>query len=323
MGKCKICNNKNENKPFQVREMQFGTKETFDYYQCSECGCVQIEKIPEDIAKYYPDNYGAFSEHRKIKDSGFVAYLRNKKLEHNLRIKRSLIGALFTLVYGEGFEQKLRPAKLKPDSTILDVGTGTGGRIITLRKKGFKHLSGVDPFIKEDIHYANGVSILKKHILDVHEKYDFIMLNHSFEHMPNPREVLNKLNQLLEVNHYVMIRIPVSDSWSFKHYGVNWVALDAPRHFFVHTVKSMEFLAKMNGFEMDHVLHDSSMYQFVASEQFAKDISLMDERSYYNNPGKSIFSEEQIKEFKKRANQLNKNKEGDAACFYLKKVKDV
>lgn len=29
----------------------------FDYFECSNCGCLQIKEIPENIGKYYPDNY--------------------------------------------------------------------------------------------------------------------------------------------------------------------------------------------------------------------------------------------------------------------------
>ena len=52
-----------------------------------------------------------------------------------------------------------------------------------------------------------------------------------------------------------------------------------------------------------------------------KNISLMDERSYYINPSKSIFTKNQIAEFENRVLDLNKNGEGDQAEFYLQKVR--
>ncbi len=48
-----------------------------------------------------------------------------------------------------------------------------------------------------------------------------------------------------------------------------------------------------------------------------RDIPLMDSRSYKKNPKGSIFSDEDISTFKKRAEELNGNKNGDSACFYL------
>ena len=52
----------------------------------------------------------------------------------------------------------------------------------------------------------------------------------------------------------------------------------------------------------------------------SKNISLMDERSYYINPKKSIFTRNQIDEFEKQVVELNKNEEGDQAEFYLQKI---
>ncbi len=319
MGKCRICSNEDNNKLYTAKELQHGTMDEFVYMECSNCKCVQLENGPDDIGEYYPDNYGAFTDQKDEKDSGIIGFIRKKKLEHNLGIKRSLIGFFMTLLVGKGFEQKLRPAKLTLDSSILDVGTGTGGRILNMRRRGFKNLTGTDLFIKKDIHYSNGVNIYKKDITEIDEQYDFVMLNHSFEHMSEPLKVLKELNSLLKPNKTLMIRIPIADSYSWRHYGVNWVALDPPRHYFLHTPASMKVLAEKAGFELKEVVYDSSDYQFIGSEQYSKNITLLAENSYFINPAKSIFNKAQIKEFQKRAVKLNKEQDGDAACFYLYK----
>ena len=66
-------------------------------------------------------------------------------------------------------------------------------------------------------------------------------------------------------------------------------------------------------------MFDSDEYQFWGSEQYAKDISMRDKQSYYQNPKTSIFTEAQIEQYKLDAKELNKKRKGDAACFYLKK----
>lgn len=319
MGKCRICSNEENNKLYKAKELQHGTMDEFVYMECSNCKCVQLENGPDDIGEYYPEDYGAFTDQKDVIYSGIIAFIRKKKLEHNLGIRRSLIGFFMTLLVGKGFEQKLLPAKLTLDSTILDVGTGTGGRILNMRRRGFKNLTGTDLFIKEDITYSNGVHILKKDITEIDEQYDFIMLNHSFEHMPEPLKVLKELFRILKANRTLMIRIPVADSYSWRKYGVNWVALDPPRHYFLHTPASMKILAEKAGFELREVIYDSSAYQFIGSEQYSRNITLIDENSYFKNPDKSIFTKKQIKEFHKRAVKLNKEQDGDAACFYLYK----
>ncbi|MCB0750459.1 MAG: class I SAM-dependent methyltransferase, partial [Ignavibacteriae bacterium] len=120
-----------------------------------------------------------------------------------------------------------------------------------------------------------------------------------------------------------LIRIPVSNSFSWKKYGTNWVALDPPRHIFLHNENTIKILAKSSGFELTNVMYDSMEYQFVGSEQYQKDIPMFSNESYYRNKRNFIFTEEQINKYKEEAKRLNRIAEGDAACFYLTKIKDI
>ena len=40
-----------------VKEMMFGTKEEFEYYQCRNCEALQIKSVPNNIFKYYENYY--------------------------------------------------------------------------------------------------------------------------------------------------------------------------------------------------------------------------------------------------------------------------
>ena len=55
--KCRICGNKEGNAPFEAREMMFGTRERFTYFECNSCGCLQIAEIPDDLARFYAADY--------------------------------------------------------------------------------------------------------------------------------------------------------------------------------------------------------------------------------------------------------------------------
>ena len=59
---------------------------------------------------------------------------------------------------------------------------------------------------------------------------------------------------------------------------------------------------------------DSAAGQFIFSEQYRQGITLFDERSYMKNPKDSIFRPEQIEEYQKRAQALNKILRGDQIC---------
>jgi predicted SAM-dependent methyltransferase len=138
------------------------------------------------------------------------------------------------------------------------------------------------------------------------------MLHHSFEHVDNPHAVLKHLNKLLCLEGELLIRIPVVDSFAWRKYGINWFQLDAPRHFFLHTIKSMALLAKDCGFVLKQVDYDSDQMQFLNSEKYCRDIAL---HTNMKNPLPHTFD----KECTKQAKQLNKMRDGDQACFILKK----
>jgi len=199
------------------------------------------------------------------------------------------------------------------------VGSGSGFLLQELYASGFSRLSGIDPFISADIISANGVNVYKRNLEELHEIYDVIMLNHSFEHMHNHSNVLQQLNKNLQQNGLIIIRVPVvNDAW--KKYGANWVQLDAPRHTCVFSENAIQLLANQSGFIIEKVIYDSTSFQFWGSEQYQNNIALRANNSYAENPMTSIFSKSQIKQFEKEAVLLNKNRKGDQACFCLRKV---
>ena len=96
--------------------------------------------------------------------------------------------------------------------------------------------------------------------------------------------------------------------------------LDAPRHLFLHSVDSIRLLAAKSSLELVGVVYDSTSFQFWGSEQYARGVSLRDERSHRMNPDGSIFSARQMREFEKRAERLNAEGRGDQGAFYLKRT---
>jgi SAM-dependent methyltransferase len=318
--KCRICYNETGNKSHFVKEMYFGTWEKFEYVECANCGCLQIKSYPEDTGQYYPAGYGAHNVANSKRPGKFIGWLRKQKLLYVLNERKNLTGFLLNLVIKPGFEKKMVPAEIKSDSSILDVGSGAGSLILNLRNKGFTDITGTDIFIDKDLIYDDCLRIFKKPLNEIEGTFDFIMLNHSFEHMPFQDEVLTNLRRLIKPGKTVMIRIPVKTDYIWNLYGVNWASIDAPRHFYLHTVKSMEIIAARNRFSIERVIFDSGIFQFYASEQVIRGIPLRSKNSYYLNKKSTLFSKSELKKFQKNADDLNKTLRGDGACFYLKPV---
>jgi SAM-dependent methyltransferase len=308
MNKCKICSNSENNHLLRSKEMMFGTKEVFNFLECNNCGCVQLMDELEDISKYYSnENYYSFNEHKtkgglsKLKD--YIIFCTAKYFYNG----RDIFGFIFRKKFFFKYQWYKLLREYSHKSKILDVGCGNGEHLTNFSKFGFSNLFGVDPFIKEDI-INNQFKILKKTIFEIEDKFDLIMLNHSFEHMNNPLEVIVKLSSILAENGKIMIRIPVADSYAYRKYKNMWYQLDPPRHYFIHTVQSMTILCEKANVVLNEVIYDSNENQFLLSEKYIRNISIMD---------KFNVSKQKVSKWQKESKKLNNLHDGDQACFII------
>ncbi len=184
---CKICGNNARNKIYAVKEMMFGFREEFEYFECFNCGCLQLKKTPADMAKYYPADYYSFDFTAVVKENmreNFIKrYLIYKRTTYAL-FKKGVVGRLLSIITPPPqCLIQLRKCNATFNSKILDVGCGVGGLPLILNYYGFKDVRGIDLYIKKDIFYENGVNIFKKEIYQMENGYDVITFHHSFEHM--------------------------------------------------------------------------------------------------------------------------------------------
>jgi SAM-dependent methyltransferase len=315
---CKICSNETGNQYYQLKEMQLGLREMFGYMQCGNCGAMQIEQMPDNLGKYYPnDNYYSFNLGLDIKKKPDA--LRKIKADYLLYGKHPILGSILSAGYKKpAYYDWVKNAGVQYNDAILDAGTGNGSLLANLYKIGFTNLTGIDPFIDKEQHFGP-VNIYRKSIFETEGQFDFIMLHHAFEHMDEPLKVLLRLKQLLKKEKYLLIRTPVMGNYSWQTYKENWMDLDAPRHIIIHTIKSMELLAKAAGLSIKKIEYDSNYMSFIGSEQYAKDIALPDANSYSVNKEAAGFGKEQIERFKQTAAENDKQMQGDQAAFYLYK----
>lgn len=321
---CRVCQNQKDNNSFVIREMLYGTREEFAYFECGACKTLQISDIPHDLSPYYPSDYlGDPSTQSTIdspeSSSPLRAFLRQQRVMYLLYGKNVLGKAINMLgkdYFSYGWDW-FRSAGVTPNSHILEVGCGPGRLLKAMQGQGFSELTGLDPFQAWTL---PGLNIKKCHLDELVGEYDFIMLHHSFEHMPDPFRALESIKRLCRSGGKILIRIPVADCLAWKTYGVNWYQIDAPRHLVIPSVSGMEILAKRVGLNLYKIEFDSNETQFLCSEQYGQDIPLKDARSYfrtYHGGVASTFSHEEIKQFQLKSEEVNKLGEGDQACFYF------
>lgn len=315
---CRVCRNTTDFDFYDVREMMLGTRHSFRYFQCPQCGCLQIETIPEHLGDYYPTDYYSYKSMARFERAPIRRWVDVHRVNY-LLTGRDFLGRIFNVISKPlEYAPWIQRAGINKDARILDIGCGQGRLLLRMALGGFRHLHGIDPFVSADHMYGSGVRIFKRTIEEHTEaglSYDLIMLHHSFEHMPNPLGALQAVARLLAPGGTILLRIPLVDSYAWERYRENWVQLDAPRHLYLHSRRSIGLLAMESGLEVDNVDYDSSKFQFIGSELYARDIPLTADKNERN-----IFSKQEIQAFTEQAHRLNSEGRGDQAVFYLRAV---
>ena len=274
--KCRLCGSEAEHRLYYVKEMFFGTGQEFAYFECEACQCIQILDVPENLGEFYGKDYYSFSG--------------------------QTIG---------------KPAvSEKKETKILDVGCGSGKWLVEKYEQGHVHLFGCDPFIEKDIFYEPCIHIKKGTIHEMEGTFDLIRLSDSFEHMEDPYETLVTIRRLLSDAGMCLISIPVYPNAAFDIFHEYWYEWDAPRHLFLHSVKSMEYLCRKAGLRIENIHFNSRDLQFISSLLYQQGIPYLEQEE---NVIRSRFSPEELNQFAGLTSELNQKGYGDHAVFVIVK----
>jgi SAM-dependent methyltransferase len=297
---CKICKNEKLN-------VLFLAQGGFEYFECSVCKTLQIKEIPCDNSAYYSSDYYSYNLDYK-KSFGKLYYAQY------IIIKLSFLIYPFAFLFTVASKIFLKKRYEKSywlyyllknfrnlNSKILDVGCGNGTLLNEMQQYGYTDLTGIDPFLQNDIVYGNGIKIYKKELSEVLEKFDLIMFHHSLEHISNPLEAFENIYRLLNKNGIALIRTPVAGSYAWRKYKTFWVQLDAPRHLFIFSIYAIKMLAEKNNLSLKEIFFDSITFQITASEQ-------------------REFSKKELLKIQKFVYKLNAMFDGDQAMFILRKL---
>ena len=226
---CAICHETGEYNSYLAREMMQNKRDEFEYFVCSNCFCLQIAEVPDNLGDYYGENYYSFSL-PEDPDRKYATPVNNM-------------------------------------DRILDVGCGSGVWLVQMAESGFGNLHGADPFLSHEIRHGDRVHIRNCSIHDLDESgaYDFIRFSDSFEHVTDPHEVFASAHRLLKDDGVIEIKIPTYPNIAFDIFGAHWYQLDAPRHISLHSVKSIRYLAKGSGLRIKSVKYNSNETQLYRS----------------------------------------------------------
>ncbi len=316
---CKVCGNSRKNKSYDLRDCTFGQEGEFTYFECMNCGSLQIRDIPENLSHYQAPEVLVRARAKNHRNP-------IKRFRRRRQCKKALNGAkdFDSITTEKKLPQRLAwvvEANLQINSRILDLFCGHGRLLTHMYRDGFRNLTGTDSRLSDLIHYPNGITIHDKRLDQMSGTFDFIMMHHFLQRLHDQESSMLNVRRLVADDGCVLIRMPMVDSFAFRSYGADWVQISAPRNVLLHTQKSMDILCAKVGFKVEKVRYDSTEFQFYGSEQYRYGICDRSPQSWSVDQEASVFNKALIDDYRSRARELNQAQDGDQACFYLRPVR--
>ncbi len=191
---------------------------------------------PGDLGPYYGEDYHCFAAGRGP-----------GSLNHKVR---AAIYRRPTLGFFKNFFDVIID-RLPPDGRILDFGCGNADRMRFYRALGIQEVYGLEPNVEPNDEWEREGIVVKRD-LDEYAGFEFdaIILSHVLEHLFDFQATLERLRTVCRPNAKIYIAVPNLHSTIFQTIGPNWLMLDAPRHLWHFSYKSLRTTLEASGYEV-------------------------------------------------------------------------
>jgi SAM-dependent methyltransferase len=210
------------------------TGERFKYNECRQCGTIFVNPRPsaKGISSYYPDTYEPY---RLGTDGQILTEDRD-----------AISGLNIQLDYIERFQHHR--------GYLLDIGCASGAFLNQARNRGWE-VMGVEPIQKAAEAARDKYNLtIYQDLSDISrvppDGFDAITLWDVLEHLPSPRKILEKCQELLKPGGSLFISIPNLACFDRRIFRFKWIGWDPPRHFYLFSSSSLQRLLLETGFEV-------------------------------------------------------------------------
>jgi SAM-dependent methyltransferase len=148
--------------------------------------------------------------------------------------------------------------------SILDIGCSSGSFLRTLKGPDWK-LYGIEMSapVAEHARQSAGAEVFVGDVLHASfapNQFDAVTGFHVFEHMHDPREVMSRVFKWLKPCGIFTVTLPNFDSLEARIFRTYWFGLDAPRHLWQFSPRSLAAMAEAVGFDSLEVGTSRSCY---------------------------------------------------------------
>jgi SAM-dependent methyltransferase len=247
---CPLCDSPIARRAFTLPDRLHGVPGEFSYDRCGDCGTVyqNPQIIPKDLPRCYPSDYythaastaaapgdRAPSEtRRRLRDA--IARARRGEAQSPLDAALGrLLGASRSMRERAfyGLLDELIPRRPE-GGRALEIGCGAGHLLALLHRNGWR-AEGVewDAAAADAVRERTGLPVRVGDYarLDLpQQEYDLVVLQHVFEHLPDPGNALRLLGSLVRPKGLLVLIFPNPRGLGARLFGRNWFHWDVPRH---------------------------------------------------------------------------------------------
>ena len=222
---CPVCGRDGQTNFLRAPDRFHGRTEQYSLVRCGSCSLVWLENPPEPeaMAQHYGDEY----------DKAISSVGERDLVGHWAEPRRTLL-------------------QHKSQGSLLDLGCSSGAFLASMRDPSWT-LYGIEMSrpVAERARANSGADVFVGDVLDAPftaGSFDAITCFHLFEHVHQPKKVLEKVWTWLKPGGVFLAYMPNIDSGAARFFGSYWYGLELPRHLYHYSPKSLRELAKATGF---------------------------------------------------------------------------
>jgi SAM-dependent methyltransferase len=245
---CILCGANNSALLWRATDHHYGNAGEWDVFQCSACGLGFLNPMPgeDELASYYPAFY---PPHQKFTLPRRWRRIFNKMIFSDVSPKDPHFPA---------------PGRL------LDVGCGSGEFLLQAQARGW-NVTGVETgHAPTAFARSLGLDVFRGTVLEAcfsSAEFDYVRLNHTLEHLPNPVATLREIRRILKPEGKLFIGVPNCEGTMARFWGNCWWYLGAPVHTYQYSDRSLPRMLRQCGFEVERVRYNANYQGTLGSLQ--------------------------------------------------------